>query len=60
MAHKNVIFGGGEFDLYINPEVVLLDIKTEQGFATSTDPDKGDIDDVDGWYEDGEEVEREF
>ena len=55
MTHKEIIFGGGNFDLYIKPEVVLTDIKLERGFAVSTA--KSDIESIE---EDENETEDEY
>lgn len=57
MAHKNVIFGGGEFDLYINPDIELLDVKLEQGFNLSANSDDTGDDQISSLEEEDEEYD---
>lgn len=45
MRIQTKIFRGGEFDRYLKPEVELLDIKLEYGFALSASTAVSDEDD---------------
>lgn len=45
MFQTKIFRGGGEFDRYLKPEVELLDIKLEYGFALSASTAVSDEDD---------------